>query len=154
MRNPNRLEPLKLVLEKTDTRKIDVVVLAVKQVMQPGFGGHEFEADEVFSTDMAALFSKVVALAEKAGKHVELMVVPGGEPSAAIVQTAQRLQFALLIKEGGSCWAGRSPVRTAAGKSSSGWTSKLYRAVGCAEASRAGSWPAESTPCCFLPPTA
>jgi hypothetical protein len=39
----------------------------------------------------------VVSLAEKAGKHVELMVVPGADPYEAIVQTAARLQSSRIV---------------------------------------------------------
>jgi hypothetical protein len=38
-----------------------------------------------------------VNLAEKAGKHVELMVVPGGDPYAAIMQTAEHLQSSRIV---------------------------------------------------------
>ena len=77
VRNPHQLDHLKSVLETTDTRRIDIVVVSVKFTGQPGFGEHDLTAEEVFSTDIAKLFSLVVSLAEKAGKHVELMVVPG-----------------------------------------------------------------------------
>ena len=53
----------------------------MKHTGQPGFGEHDLTADEVFSADIANLFSRVVTLAEKAGKHVELMVVPGRDPT-------------------------------------------------------------------------
>ena len=43
------------------------------------------------------VFTKVVTLAEKAGKHVELMVVPGTDPYDAIVQTAARLQSSRIV---------------------------------------------------------
>ena len=47
--------------------------------------------------DETEVFTKVVNLAEKAGKHVELMVVPGSNPYAAIVATAQRLQSSRIV---------------------------------------------------------
>ena len=43
------------------------------------------------------VFTRVVALAEKAGKHVELMVVPGSDPYEAAVQTAARLQSSRIV---------------------------------------------------------
>jgi len=43
------------------------------------------------------VFSGVVTLAEKAGKHVELMVVPGSDPYQAVVQTAARLQSSRIV---------------------------------------------------------
>ncbi len=97
VRNPNRLEHLKRVLEKTDERRIDIVVLSVRQVTQAGSGEHGLEPGQIFSTDETQVFSKVVSLAEKSGKHVELMVVPGGDPYAAIIQTAQRLQSSRAV---------------------------------------------------------
>ena len=39
----------------------------------------------------------MVTLAEKAGKHVELMVVPGSDPYEAVVQTAARLQSSRIV---------------------------------------------------------
>jgi hypothetical protein len=43
------------------------------------------------------VFSQVVTLAEKAGKHVELMVVPGSDPYQAVVQTAARLESSRIV---------------------------------------------------------
>jgi len=43
------------------------------------------------------VFTHVVTLAEKAGKHVELMVVPGSNPYEAVVQTAARLQSSRIV---------------------------------------------------------
>jgi nucleotide-binding universal stress UspA family protein len=97
VRNPNQLAHLTRVLSKTDTAKMDVVVVTIKHTGQPGFGEHDLTADEVFSTDIAKLFSLVVTLAEKAGKHVELMVVPGRDPNRALVETAQRLRSSLVV---------------------------------------------------------
>jgi amino acid transporter/nucleotide-binding universal stress UspA family protein len=97
VRNPNHLDHLKRVLEKTDQRRLDIVVLSVRQVTQAGSGEHGLEPGQIFSADETEVFSKVVALAEKAGKHVELMVVPGGDAYAALVQTAQRLQSSRIV---------------------------------------------------------
>ncbi len=96
VRNPNQLEHLKKVLEKTDTSKVDIAVVTVKPG-QPGYGEHELTSSEVFTTDIAHLFSRVVSLAEKAGKHVELTVVVGRDPNRALAETAQRLCSALVV---------------------------------------------------------
>jgi nucleotide-binding universal stress UspA family protein len=97
VRNPNRLEHLQRMLEKTDTRRIDIVVLSVRQVTQAASGEHPLDESQLFSLDETQVFSKVVNLAEKAGKHVELMVVPGSDPYAAIMATAQRLQASRVV---------------------------------------------------------
>ena len=88
---------LKKAIEKTDTAKIDIVVATVKHTGAPGFGEHELSPDEVFSDDIAHLFSLVVTLAEKAGKHVELMVVTGRDPNRTLVETAQRIGSSLVV---------------------------------------------------------
>jgi amino acid transporter len=97
VRNPNRLQHLARILKKTDTRKMDIVVLSVRRVTQAASGEHSLDAGQIFSEDETTVFSKVVALAEKAGKHVELMVVPGNDPYEAMVQTAAMLQSSRVV---------------------------------------------------------
>jgi nucleotide-binding universal stress UspA family protein len=103
VRNPNQLEHLKRAVEKTDTGKIDIVVATVKHTGAPGFGEHELSTGEVFSDDVAHLFSLVVTLAEKAGKHVELMVVTGRDPNLTLVEIAQRIGSSLVVMG----WSGK-----------------------------------------------
>ncbi len=96
VRNPSRLQHLERILRKTDTRKMDIVVLSVR-ILKPGTGEYVLEPDQMFSDAETQVFSKVVNLAEKAGKHVELMVVLGTDPYDAIVQTASRLQSSRIV---------------------------------------------------------
>ncbi len=97
VRNPNRLQHLERILQKTDTRKLDIVVLSVRTVTEAGSGEHALDASQIFSDAESAVFTRVVALAEKSGKHVELMVVPGADPYDAAVQTAARLQSSRIV---------------------------------------------------------
>jgi amino acid transporter len=97
VRNPNHLQHLQRVLDKTDTRKMDIVVLSVRQVTQAASGEHALDSGQIFSDDETNVFTHVVTLAEKAGKHVELMVVPGADPYGAVVQTAARLQSSRIV---------------------------------------------------------
>jgi len=97
VRNPHRLQHLQRILTKTDTRKLDIVVVSVRQVTPAGSGEHQLETSQLFSDDETAVFTRVVELAEKAGKHVELMVVPGGDPYEAVVQTAARLKSSRIV---------------------------------------------------------
>jgi len=97
VRNPHRLQHLARILAKTNTAKQDIVVLSVRQVTQAGSGEHGLEVSQIFSDDETDVFTHVVSLAERAGKHVELMVAPGGDPYQAIVQTAARLQAARIV---------------------------------------------------------
>ncbi len=97
VRNPHHLEHLKKVLDKTDTRRQDIVVLTVKVLTQAGSGEHSIESDQVFADSENTVFSRVVALAEKAGKHVKLLSVAGTNAWTALVQTATMLQCSRLV---------------------------------------------------------
>jgi nucleotide-binding universal stress UspA family protein len=96
VRNPNRLQHLQRILQKTDNRKMDIVVISVR-TLKAGSGEGGLEPDQMFADAETEVFSKVVNLAEKAGKHVELMVVLGTNPYDAIVQTAARLQSSRIV---------------------------------------------------------
>jgi nucleotide-binding universal stress UspA family protein len=97
VRNPYELNHLGMVLERVDTRKLDVVVLTVKRITRQGSGGFELTPDQIFTDRVAQLFTKVVSIAEKAGKHIELIVVPGRDYNRAIVEVAQRLKSHLVV---------------------------------------------------------
>jgi amino acid transporter len=97
MHNPFELSHLNRVLERVDTRKIDIVALTVKRVSRSGSDGYELNADQIFSDKVAELFSNTVSIAEKAGKHVELLVVPGRDYNRATVEVAQRLKSSLVV---------------------------------------------------------
>jgi hypothetical protein len=97
VRNPYRMQHLQRVLDKTDLRKLDIVVLTVRHVTQAGSGEHPLDTSQIFSDDETNVFSHVVTLAEKAGKHVELMVVPGSDPYEAVIQTAARLESSRIV---------------------------------------------------------
>jgi amino acid transporter len=96
-RNPFHLEHLEKVLEKTDTRKVDIVVLSVHRVTAAASGEYDLQADQIFSAAEQDLFTHVVNIAEKAGKHVELLAVAAAEPWLGIVQTAQKLQSSRIV---------------------------------------------------------
>jgi len=97
VRNPNRLDAVQRALDKTNTREMDIVVMTVKRVTSAGSGEHDLDPDQVFSEDIQILFSKVVTLAEKAGKHVELLVVPGPDPNEVILETAATLKSSAIM---------------------------------------------------------
>jgi amino acid transporter len=97
VRNPHELRHLKRVLERVNTGKLDVVALTVKRLSNHGSGGFELEPDQIFTDKVAQLFTQVVSIAEKAGKHVELLVVPGRDYNRAIVEVAQRLKSNLVV---------------------------------------------------------
>jgi hypothetical protein len=96
VRNPNRLQHLDRILRKTDMRKMDIVVLSVRSLKGSSVE-YGLEPGQMFAEAETKVFSRVVTLAEKAGKHVELMVVAGNDPYDAVVQTAARLQSSRIV---------------------------------------------------------
>ena len=54
-------------------------------------------ATEVFDDYERDLFTRVVSLAEKEGKHVSLLVAPTNDVFESIVATAQRLQSSRVV---------------------------------------------------------
>jgi|WetSurSiteA1Bulk_404760.scaffolds.fasta_scaffold02945_3 amino acid transporter len=97
VRNPYELGHLTRVMERINTKKLDIVALTVKRLSGHGSGGFELEPDQIFTDKVAQLFTRVVSVAEKAGKHVELLVVPGRDYNRAIVEVAQRLKSNLVV---------------------------------------------------------
>lgn len=96
VRDYSRMDHLKKVLEKTNLRRHDIVVMTVRQI-SAGAGEYELAQAQIFSDYEKELFSHVVAVAEREGKHVDLLVVPGVNPFDAMVMTAQRLQSSRLV---------------------------------------------------------
>jgi amino acid transporter len=103
VRDHNTLQHLKKALEITHTGKKDLVVMTVHLMRGPDTGYEGIAENRLFSRYEQYLFSKVVALAEKAGKTVHLLVVPSSDIFQAIALTAASLQSADII-------AGRSSV--------------------------------------------
>jgi hypothetical protein len=103
VRNPNNLDHLRKTLEKTDTRKIDIVALSVRLVNSLGSDEYGLEPGQIFADNETQLFSKVVTLAEKAGKPVKLLAAPGTDPNIAGMRIAELLQSSRIV-------AGRSAI--------------------------------------------
>jgi hypothetical protein len=97
VRNPHHLSHLEKTLAETDTNKEDVVVVSVNLVSQAGSGEHDLRHDQMFGPGEIEVFTKVVSVAEKAGKHVELLAVAGTNPWLAIAQTAIKLKSAHVV---------------------------------------------------------
>jgi len=99
VRDPRNLYYLRQVLDKTDTTKTDVVVMTSRIYhREPSFSGNvEMDTSEVFEKYEQQLFTSVVAVAEKEGKHVSLLVVPTNDIFESIVATAQRLYSSVVV---------------------------------------------------------
>jgi amino acid transporter len=98
VRDPNNLYYLRNVLSRTETTKQDVVVMTARLYQGPAFSGNRYyEAKDVFDDYEQKLFTKVVATAEKEGKPVSLLVVPGKNVFESIMVTASHLQSAKVV---------------------------------------------------------
>ena len=96
VRDYGQMAHLHNVLEKTNLRRHDIVVMTVRPV-SAGAGEYELSERQLFSDYEKELLSRVVSMAEKEGKTVDLLVVPGVDPFDAMVQTAARLQASRLV---------------------------------------------------------
>ena len=95
VRDYNRMTHLLSVLEKTNLRRHDIVVMTVRDVS--GAGEYALSEAQLFTDYERELFSRVVTMAEKEGKTVDLLVIPGVNPFDAMVQTASKLQASRLV---------------------------------------------------------
>ena len=96
VRDYSRLFHLEKVLQKTNMRRHDIVVMTVR-TLGAGAGEYDLADSQLFSEYERKLFSHVVTLAEKEGKHVELLVVPGVNPFDALVQAAHNIKASRLV---------------------------------------------------------
>src|SRR5262249_60859710 len=94
----NTLTQLRWVLEHTDTKETDVVVLAAR-LTGAGSGEFDLSTEQIFSDHEQELFTKAVSIAESFGKHISLLVVPARDVFSAIVQTALTLESAEVVAE-------------------------------------------------------
>jgi hypothetical protein len=99
IRDPRNLYYLNELLKNTDSTKQDIVVMTARIYhREHTFSGSEsFDSGELFEEYEQQLFTKVVELAEKQGKHVSLMVVPSANVFDAILQTGARLESSRIV---------------------------------------------------------
>jgi amino acid transporter len=96
VRDYHRMLHLHSVLEKTNLRRHDIVVMTVRPISS-GAAEYELSDKQLFSDYEKELLSRVVTMAEKEGKTVDLLVVPGVDPFDAMVQTAAKLKASRLV---------------------------------------------------------
>lgn len=99
VRDERHLYHLEYTLAHTDTVKQDIVVMTVR-LFRSFAGPAVVDEKRAFDQYEQELFSKVVSIAEKAGKPVSLLVVPGNNAYHTIVSTAQRLESSTIVEAG------------------------------------------------------
>ncbi|HEV2233272.1 MAG TPA: APC family permease [Terriglobia bacterium] len=97
IRDYNALYPLARVLERVDTDKQDVIVLHIRLLRRAGSGEHGVVPDQLFSTNEQMLFSKALAIAEKSGRTIRLVVIAANDVWDGILRSAQSLQASILV---------------------------------------------------------
>lgn len=97
VRDYNTLTHLDGVLEQADTDEQDIVVVTVRLIRGPDSGERDLYDANLFTDYEQRLFTRVVALAERHGKPVELVVVPATNVPDAVAQTALRLDSAEIV---------------------------------------------------------
>jgi amino acid transporter len=99
VRDPKNLYYLREVLRRTDTSRQDVVVMTARLYQREhSFSGRTvYEANEIFDHYEQELFTAAVALAEKEGRPISLLVVPAADVFEAIIMTAQRMGSSRIV---------------------------------------------------------
>jgi amino acid transporter len=96
VRDYNTLAHLRWVLEHTDTREQDVVVMTAR-VSQFGSAAYGLATEQIFSDYEQTLFTRAVSVAESFGKKISLLVVPARDSWSAIAQTAHNLESSGVV---------------------------------------------------------
>jgi amino acid transporter len=97
VRDYNTLAHLNWALSHVDTERQDVVAMTVRLLHGPDAGFRGLHEDEIFSDYEQLLFTKVVAVAERQGRPVKLLVVPSSNVFDAIAQAAVRLSSSEIV---------------------------------------------------------
>jgi amino acid transporter len=97
VRDYHTLSHLTWALTHVDTEKYDVVAMTARLLQGPDTGYVDLEQTDLFSDYEQRLFTSVVAVAERQGRPVKLLVVPAGNAFDAIAQAAVRLSSSQIV---------------------------------------------------------
>jgi amino acid transporter len=97
VRDFNTLRHLEQMLVKTNTDEQDIVVMTARVIAGPDGADHEVYDENLFTSYEQKLFTRVVGLAEKHGKPVDLVIVPSTNIFDAVAQTALQLDSAEIV---------------------------------------------------------
>ena len=96
IRDYTQMAHLQNALRRTNLRRQDIVVMTVRPVTS-GEGEYGLKDYQLFAHHEQELFTRVVSMAEKEGKSVNLLVLPALDPLEAIVKTAAKFKVARLV---------------------------------------------------------
>ena len=96
VRDYNTLTQLDWVVGRTPTDR-DIVVLTVRLLRGPDGSAYELGVDELFTDYEQILFTKVVAIAERHGRGVKLLVLPATNIFDAVARTAVLLSAKEIV---------------------------------------------------------
>jgi len=97
VRDYTTLRHVRWALDSTDTTRRDVVVMTVRLLEGLDTGFRDLREDRLFTDYEQLLFTRVVAVAERHGKPVKLLVVPSSNIFDAVAQSAVQLGSAEIV---------------------------------------------------------
>ena len=97
VRDYNTLRHLDQAVTLTNTEERDVVVMTIRLLTGPDAGVSDIEREELFTDYEQVLFTRVVAVAERHGRAVKLLVVPSTNVFDAVARTAVQLQAREIV---------------------------------------------------------
>jgi hypothetical protein len=97
VRDYNTLRHLDRAVTETNTDERDVVVMTIRLLTGPDAGVSDIEKEELFTDYEQILFTRVVAVAERHGRAVKLLVVPSTNVFDAVARTAVQLKAREIV---------------------------------------------------------
>jgi amino acid transporter len=97
VRNYESLYPLEKVLKKANIRHQDIVVLTGRRMRGVRQDQGELTSDQIFMNYEQKLFSMAVTMAEKEGKKINMLVVPGNDITDIIIRSALQIKSSKVV---------------------------------------------------------